>query len=193
MTLQQIQTEYAALQALGLKLDLTRGKPSPEQLDFSAELLGLPGPTDFLAEGSVDVRNYGGLQGLPEARRLFSGLLGAPLGQIILGNNASLALMHDIVVFALLKGVPDGSVPWSQQGEIAFLCPVPGYDRHFRICEEHGIRMIPVGLRQNGPDMDEVEKLVASDKAIKGMWCIPNTATRLARFTPTMSLKDWRR
>jgi DNA-binding transcriptional MocR family regulator len=173
MSWQQIQANYSALQQLGLKLDLTRGKPSPQQLDLSAELLDLPGPADFLAEGGTDIRNYGGLQGLVEARRLFSSLVEAPPEQIVVGNNASLALMHDIVTFLLLRGACDRSEPWSKQGEIAFLCPVPGYDRHFKICEDYGIRMIPVRLREDGPDMDEVEGLVASDSSIKGMWCIP--------------------
>lgn len=173
MSLQQIQAEYATLQSHGLKLDLTRGKPSPEQLDLSAELLRLPGPGQFLAEGGTDVRNYGGLQGLVEARRLFSSLVDAPAEQTIVGNNASLAIMHDIVAFALLKGTCDSAQPWSKEKDIAFLCPVPGYDRHFRICEDYGIRMIPVRLGEDGPDMDQVEQLVGSDSAIKGMWCIP--------------------
>jgi DNA-binding transcriptional MocR family regulator len=108
-----------------------------------------------------------------EARRLFSKLLGAPPDQVVVANNSSLALMHDAVVYALLKGTRDSAAPWSKQGEIAFLCPVPGYDRHFRICEDYGIRMIPVGLTNEGPDVNEVEQLVASDTSIKGMWCVP--------------------
>ena len=173
MSLKQLQVNYYALQERGLKLDLTRGKPSPEQLDLSAELLRLPGATDFVAENATDTRNYGGLQGLIEARRLFSTLLEAPPEQIIVANNASLALMHDIVAFALLKGTCDSSEPWSKQGNIAFLCPVPGYDRHFKICEDYGIRMVSVRLREDGPDMDEVQELVAADPSIKGMWCVP--------------------
>jgi DNA-binding transcriptional MocR family regulator len=173
MSLQQLQTNYYALQQLGLKLDLTRGKPSPQQLDLSVELLALPGESDFLAEDKTDIRNYGGLQGLVEARRLFTTMMGAPYQQIIVGNNASLALMHDVLVFALLKGTCDSTEPWLRQREIAFLCPVPGYDRHFKICEDYGIRMISVPLREDGPDMNEVEGLVLSDPSIKGMWCIP--------------------
>lgn len=171
--LRQLQQEYDAFRSRGLTLDLTRGKPSPEQLDFSAEILSLPHPGDFLAEGPTDTRNYGGQQGLAEARRLFSRMLGAPPAQIVVGNNSSLALMHDAVVFALLKGTGEGSAPWSKQGEIAFLCPVPGYDRHFKICEDYGIRMIPVPLRGDGPDMDAVERLASEDPSIKGMWCVP--------------------
>ena len=173
MSLHQLQTDYSALQQLGLKLDLTRGKPSSQQLDLSAELLGLPGQSDFLAEDKTDVRNYGGLQGLVEARRLFTKMVGASHQQIIVGNNASLALMHDVLVFALLKGTCDSAEPWSKQSEIAFLCPIPGYDRHFKICEDYRIRMISVPLLEDGPDMNEVEALVASDPSIKGMWCIP--------------------
>lgn len=169
----QVQESYDAFKAKGLRLNLTRGKPSSDQLDASGALLSLPGEADFMAEGATDCRNYGGLQGLAEARRLFSGLMGAPAEQVIVANNSSLALMHDTVVYALLKGTCDGEKPWSQQGEISFLCPVPGYDRHFKICEDYGIRMIPVALGEDGPDMAAVERLVAADASIKGMWCVP--------------------
>ncbi|HLX75539.1 MAG TPA: aminotransferase class I/II-fold pyridoxal phosphate-dependent enzyme [Terriglobales bacterium] len=168
-----LQDAYRAFQARGLKLNLTRGKPSPAQLDLSAELLSLPGATGGYAEDIGDCRNYGGLQGLAAARRLFSGIMGAPADQVVVANNSSLALMHDTVVYSLLKGTCDGSLPWSRQGEIAFLCPVPGYDRHFKICADYGIRMIPVALREDGPDVDEIERLVAQDASIKGMWCVP--------------------
>jgi DNA-binding transcriptional MocR family regulator len=170
---QQLQENYDAFKARGLKLDLTRGKPGPAQLDLSAGLLSLPGTHDYLAEGGVDCRNYGGLQGLLEIRRLFSGMMGAPAEQIIAANNSSLALMHDTIVYALLKGTCDSTTPWSKQGEISFLCPVPGYDRHFTICQDYGIRMIPVAMKEDGPDMEEVERLVAEDSSIKGMWCVP--------------------
>jgi DNA-binding transcriptional MocR family regulator len=170
---QRLQGDYDAFKARGLKLDLTRGKPSPAQLDLSAALLSLPGGEDYVAEGATDCRNYGGLQGLAEIRRLFSGMMGAAPEQVVAANNSSLALMHDTIVYALLKGTCDSATPWSTQGEIAFLCPVPGYDRHFKICQDYGIRMIPVALREDGPDMDEVERLVAQDASIKGMWCVP--------------------
>jgi DNA-binding transcriptional MocR family regulator len=170
---QQIQKDYAAFKSKGLQLNLTRGKPSTAQLDLSAELLSLPGSADYIAEGATDGRNYGGLQGLIEARRLFSGIMGAPPEQVFVANNSSLALMHDMVVYSLLKGTCDSAAPWSKGGEIAFLCPIPGYDRHFRICEDYGIRMAPVGLKQDGPDMDQVEQLVAQDASIKAMWCMP--------------------
>src|ERR1700730_11058353 len=151
---QEIQKNYEAFKGKGLKLDLTRGKPSAAQLDLSAELLALPGSGDYVAEGGVDCRNYGGLQGLTEARRLFSGIMGAPPEQVVIANNSSLALMHDTIVYALLAGTCDGAGPWftqgakrgasqvsapgSQEGGVAFLCPVPGYDRHFTICKEYG-------------------------------------------------------
>jgi DNA-binding transcriptional MocR family regulator len=170
---QQLQADYDAFKARGLKLDLTRGKPSPAQLDLSNGLLSLPGEKDFVAEGVVDCRNYGGLQGLVEVRRLFSEIMGAAPDQVVAANNSSLALMHDTVVYALLKGTCDSVTPWSQQGEISFLCPVPGYDRHFKICEDYGIRMIPVALKDDGPDMEQVERLVSQDASIKGMWCVP--------------------
>jgi DNA-binding transcriptional MocR family regulator len=170
---QQLQARYDAFKARGLKLDLTRGKPSAAQLDLSSALLSLPGERDYLAEDTTDCRNYGGLQGLLEVRRLFSGMMGAVPEQVVASNNSSLALMHDTIVYALLKGTCDSATPWSAQGEIAFLCPVPGYDRHFKICQDYGIRMIPVALREDGPDMDEVERLAAQDASIKGMWCVP--------------------
>jgi DNA-binding transcriptional MocR family regulator len=170
---QQLRAQYDAFQARALKLDLTRGKPSAAQLDLSNALLSLPGADDYLAEGATDCRNYGGLQGLAEARKLFSELMGAPPEQVVAANNSSLALMHDTIVYALLKGTCDSHTPWSAQGEIAFLCPAPGYDRHFKICQDYGIRMIPVGIGENGPDMNEVERLAAQDASIKGMWCMP--------------------
>ncbi len=172
-TKQEVQLRYDAFKAKGLKLNLARGKPASDQLALSTGLLALPGAADFTAEAATDTRNYGGLQGLAEARRLFAGIMGAPADQIVVGNNSSLALMHDTIVYSLLKGTCDGAQPWSKQGEISFLCPVPGYDRHFKICEDYGIRMISVPLNHDGPDMPEVERLVAADASIKGMWCVP--------------------
>ncbi|MGP8246974.1 MAG: aminotransferase class I/II-fold pyridoxal phosphate-dependent enzyme [Bryobacteraceae bacterium] len=170
---EQVRENYDAFRAKGLKLNLTRGKPSPAQLDLSTRLLSLPGAEDYVAADATDCRNYGGLQGLAEARQLFSGMMGAPPEQVVVADNSSLALMHDTVVFSLLKGTCDSAMPWLKQGEIAFLCPVPGYDRHFTICETYGIRMIPVALGEDGPEMDQVEQLVAQDASIKGMWCVP--------------------
>jgi DNA-binding transcriptional MocR family regulator len=168
-----IEERYRAFKAKGLSLDLTRGKPSAAQLDLSNDLLSLPDATGYTAEGATDCRNYGGLQGLIEGRRLFAGILGAPPEQVMVSTNSSLALMHDTIVYSLLKGTCDSAAPWSKQGEVAMLCPVPGYDRHFRICEDYGIRMIPVTLRDDGPDMDQVERLVADDASVKAVWCIP--------------------
>lgn len=170
-----ILAEYESIKAQDpkLKLDLTRGKPSAAQVDLSLDLLSLPGPTDYIADGKLDVRNYGGLEGLAEARSLFAPMMGAPADQVLVSDNSSLSLMHDSVLFALYKGVCDGDEPWMKSDEPAFICPVPGYDRHFRICQDLGIRMISVPMLEDGPDMDEVERLVASDPQIKGMWCIP--------------------
>jgi DNA-binding transcriptional MocR family regulator len=167
--------EYEAFRAKGHKLDMTRGKPSPEQLDLANGMLALPGNGDYLTEANEDARNYGGLQGIAEARALFAPVLGAPADRVVIGDNSSLAMMHDSIVWAMLKGVPGSTAPWSKEAAPAFLCPVPGYDRHFAILEEYGFKMIPVRLTGQGPDMDEVEKLVA-DPAVKGMWCVPKYA-----------------
>ena len=170
--LRRTRQEYEAFRARGLKLDMTRGKPAPDQLDLAAGMLALPGNRDHFTEAGEDARNYGGLQGLPEARALFQAMMGADAGRIVVGDNSSLALMHDCLVWALLKGVPGSTRPWSKEEAPAFLCPVPGYDRHFAICEEFGIRMLPVPLTGEGPDMDRVEAL-AADPSVKGMWCVP--------------------
>jgi DNA-binding transcriptional MocR family regulator len=168
----QVRAEYEAFRARSLALDMTRGKPSPEQLDLANDLLALPGGRDYFTKAGDDARNYGVLQGLPEARALFSKALGAPIDRIAATDNSSLALMQDCIVWALLKGVPGSTVPWSQTPTPTFICPVPGYDRHFAICEEFGIRMLPVPLTGHGPEMDMVESLV-TDPAVKGMWCVP--------------------
>jgi DNA-binding transcriptional MocR family regulator len=166
------QQQYDAFKQRGVKLNLTRGKPSNRQLDLCNDLLALPGASDYKA-GGVDCRNYGELQGLPELRAILAPVFGVPPERIILGTNSSLTLMHDAIVFALLKGTSDSREPWVRESRVAFLCPVPGYDRHFSICEEFGIEMIPVPLTSTGPDMDIVEKLVAQHAYIKGMWAVP--------------------
>lgn len=170
---EQQKRNYAELQAKGLKLDLTRGKPSAAQLDLSNKLLQLPGPDDFRDGDGTDVRNYGGVHGLPELRAIFGELLGIPVQNLIAGNNASLELMHDVVVFSMLHGGPDSARPWAQEPALKFLCPAPGYDRHFAITESLGIEMITVPMLEDGPDVDLIEELVATDPAIKGMWCVP--------------------
>jgi DNA-binding transcriptional MocR family regulator len=168
----EVQLRYDTFRGRGLTLDLTRGKPSPEQLDLSNALLALPGD-DYHAADATDTRNYGGLQGLPELRAVLAPLFGADASQLVLGDNSSLGLMHDAVVFALLMGTVGSPRPWSREPRTAFLCPVPGYDRHFAICQDYGIEMIPVPLGDEGPDMDVVERLVAADAGIRGMWCVP--------------------
>lgn len=170
---------YAELQAKNLRLDLTRGKPCTEQLDLSNGLLALPGegPDAFKDADGTDTRNYGGLHGLPELRAIFSELLGVPVPNLIAGNNASLEFMHDTVIYSLLHGGVDSPRPWIDDLRdgtgVKFLCPSPGYDRHFAITESLGIEMISVPLLDDGPDMDLVEELVAADPTIKGMWCVP--------------------
>lgn len=168
----ELEGRYDSFKAANLNLDMTRGKPSSEQLDLAAGLLSLPGEGSFRDAGGLDCRNYGNLDGIPSAKALFAAYTGLPAERLILGGNSSLTLMHDTVVRALLHGVPGGKGPWRDQ-DTAFLCPVPGYDRHFAICEHHGIRMIPVPYNDDGPDMDEVEKLVATDDTIKGIWIVP--------------------
>ena len=169
--LDDVRRDYEAFKARGLKLDMTRGKPAPDQLDLADGLVTSVDAADHAARNGDDTRNYGGGQGLPEIRALFSPVLGAPADQIVAADNSSLALMHDCIAWALLKGVPGGS-PWSKVESPAFICPVPGYDRHFAICEEYGIRMLPVAMTEHGPDMDAVEAL-ARDLSVKGMWCVP--------------------
>jgi aspartate/methionine/tyrosine aminotransferase len=162
---------YDELKSSGLALDLTRGKPSAEQLDLSNDLLRLPGGTYRDAAGT-DLRNYGGPNGLPELRAIFSDALRVPVPQLLALGNSSLTLMHDTIVQALLYGVPGGDRPWAGQS-ISFLAPVPGYDRHFTICERFGIRLIAVPMNEHGPDIETVTTLLATDDSIKGMWCVP--------------------
>ncbi|HWV27686.1 MAG TPA: aminotransferase class I/II-fold pyridoxal phosphate-dependent enzyme [Aeromicrobium sp.] len=169
--LDEQQAGYTRLLEAGLKLDLTRGKPAPEQLDLSNQLLTLPGE-DFTSADGTDTRNYGGLNGLPQLREIFAPILQAPVDQIVAGDNASLAMMHDNLVFALLHGTVDSPKPWAQEPSVKFICPVPGYDRHFALTESYGIEMIPVDLHDDGPDVEQVRELVA-DPAVKGMWLVP--------------------
>jgi len=166
------RSDYEALLTKKLSLDLTRGKPSARQLDLSAELLSLPGDRYTAADGT-DCRNYGGAEGLLELREIFSGFLQVPAGQLLAVGNSSLELMHDCLVHALLGTLPGAAGRWADEERVAFLCPVPGYDRHFALCERFGIEMIPVPMTAEGPDMDVVERLVAEDPAVKGIWCVP--------------------
>ncbi len=164
-----VAEQYQAFKQLGLKLDMSRGKPAPEQLDLSNALADAL--TSYKAADGTDARNYGGTVGLPEARALFAELLDVPAAQVVVDSSASLSLMHDVIIYSLLNGVP-GHAPWVQN-PVTFLCPVPGYDRHFAICEARGIKMINVPMNDDGPDMDLVEKLAAEDASIKGMWLVP--------------------
>jgi DNA-binding transcriptional MocR family regulator len=164
-----VADQYQAFKQLGLKLDMSRGKPAPEQLDLSNALS--EALHTYIAADGTDARNYGGTIGLPEARALFGQLLDVPAAQVVVDSSSSLSLMHDVIVYSLLNGVP-GHAPWVQN-PVTFLCPVPGYDRHFAICEARGIKMINVPINEDGPDMDLVEKLVAEDASIKGMWIVP--------------------
>jgi DNA-binding transcriptional MocR family regulator len=163
---------YEELKAQGMRLDLTRGKPSAEQLDLASPMLGLPGADDYLAADGTDTRNYQGLQGLRELRELFAPFLQVPVDQLIAFGNSSLELMHDTVVHALLSPLPGADRRWVDEERVVFLAPVPGYDRHFALCERLGVELVPVPMTPEGPDMDVVDELVV-DPAVKGIWCVP--------------------
>jgi DNA-binding transcriptional MocR family regulator len=168
--LQNLLTEYEEYKSQGLKLDLSRGKPSGDVLDLSNGLLD--GLDTYLSEDGTDIRNYGVVAGLPECKRLFSELLGVAPERMILGGNSSLNHMYNVFTLLWNFGI-GGSKPWSKEDGVKVLCPVPGYDRHFALTEDFGAEMIPVPMTEDGPDMDVVEKLVANDRQIRAIWCIP--------------------
>lgn len=166
-----VKAEYEHLRSMGLSLDMSRGKPGFDSMNMSASLFELVGnQTGFKNESGIDCRNYGGLDGLVELKKLFAEILGLEPEQIIVGGNSSLNMMFDTVAQAMTHGM--GGEPWLKQGEVKFLCPVPGYDRHFSITEYFGIKMIPVAMNDEGPDMDAVEELIKDEK-VKGIWCVP--------------------
>lgn len=193
--------EYESYKAKGLSLDMSRGKPGSQQLDLSMDLLNALNPSsDMKSENGVDTRNYGIMDGIPEAKKLFADILGVQPENVFVGGNASLSMMFDTI--AAFNEIGCGEVPWNRLEKVKWLCPAPGYDRHFGITEYFGFEMITVPMTVEGPDMDMVEKLVASDSSIKGMWCVPKysnpqgitysneTVRRIAALKP--AAKDFR-
>ena len=167
-----MKENYDDLRGRNLALDMTRGKPAAEQLALSDEILTIVKPGETDGDDGTDYRNYGILDGIPEAKKLFADYMDVTEKQIMACGNSSLQIMYDILAGATLFGMPGGK-PWKDHGKIKFLCPVPGYDRHFGICERLGIEMINVDMSETGPDMDQVEALVKKDATIKGIWCVP--------------------
>lgn len=167
----EAQADYKAACAQGLRLDMSRGKPGAEQLALSDALLQLPAPDQCVMDG-IEARNYGTPAGLPSCRALFAELLGVQPAEVFVGGNASLTLMYDVVAKAYTHGLLHSEKPWSKLEKVKFLCPVPGYDRHFAICESFGMEMIAVPMLLDGPDMERVEALI-QDPCVKGMWCVP--------------------
>ncbi len=170
--LNEAETRFATLRGRNMALDMTRGKPSPEQLDLSDGILTVLQAGDCTGEGG-DYRNYGIGTGIVEAKALFAEFLEVAADEIIVCGNSSLNLMYDALAGAMTFGAPGGDGPWNDQGVIKFICPAPGYDRHFAVCERLGLEMLTVDMTDEGPDMDAVERLVADDPAVKGIWCVP--------------------
>lgn len=169
---QRTRQQYDELKARNLNLDLTRGKPSSEQLDFSNALLSLPGEGDYTDNTGVDVRNYGGLNGIADIRELWAEALGIDPDNLIAGDSSSLNIMFDLISWSCIWGNNDSPRPWKDEETVKWICPVPGYDRHFSITEHFGFEMIQVPMTPTGPDMDAVEELV-KDPQVKGMWTVP--------------------
>lgn len=170
---QELQTKYFELKNAGISLDMSRGKPGADQLDLSAPMLDvLNSASSFKGAQGFDLRNYGQLDGIIEAKELFGELMDAPVDHVMVYGNSSLNIMYDLISRAMLHGI-GGNTPWCKQESVKFLCPVPGYDRHFAITESFGIEMITIPMDENGPDMDLVEKYVNNDATVKGIWCVP--------------------
>lgn len=166
-----VKQEYEQLKAQNLELNMARGKPAPEQLDLSMEMLSdISSLSGVKSEDGFDCRNYGLLDGVPEAKRLFANIFGVDESMIIVGGNSSLNMMFDVISQAMTTGL--GGEPWAYNKNRKFLCPCPGYDRHFAITEHFGFELIPIAILDDGPDMDEVERLVKNPD-VKGMWCVP--------------------
>ncbi len=172
--LRQLGKAYEDAKGKGLKLDMSRGKPSVSQLDMGMDFMDiLNSSSGFQTEAGLDTRNYGLMDGIPEAKELMAQMMGVPSAeQVIVCGNASLTVMYDLISRSMTHGVM-GNTPWCKQDRVKFLCPAPGYDRHFAITQHFGIEMITVPMTENGPDMDMVEKLVESDACVKGIWCVP--------------------
>jgi aspartate/methionine/tyrosine aminotransferase len=169
----ELEKEYKEAASKGLKLDMSRGKPAAKQLDLSRDMLDVVNSSsDLKCEDGVDVRNYGILDGISEAKKIMADILGVSSDNVIVFGNASLNIMYDMVSRAMLFGIL-GSTPWSKLDKVKFLCPVPGYDRHFAITELFGVEMINIPMKADGPDMDLVEKYVNNDESVKGIWCVP--------------------
>ncbi|MBC2478504.1 aminotransferase class I/II-fold pyridoxal phosphate-dependent enzyme, partial [Clostridium beijerinckii] len=162
--------KYEDFKNMNLKYDMSRGKPCKEQLDLSMKMMEI---TDYMSSDGVECRNYGGLDGLLEARELFGEILGANADEVLVGGNSALNMIYDTIERAMNFGVLPGEIPWGKLPKVKFLCPSPGYDRHFAICELFGIEMIPIDMNLDGPDIETIEKLVGSDEAIKGIMCVP--------------------
>lgn len=168
----QLEIEYGELKSKNLKLDMSRGKPSSKQLDLSVAMLSqLATHSDIITQNGIDTGNYGVLEGIDEAREMMGYILDLPAENVFVGGNSSLNLMHDCISFAYFHGLPQSEKPWKDQ-QVKFLCPVPGYDRHFAISEHFGAELVMIDMDSNGPNMDQVEEYI-KDPAVKGMWCIP--------------------